>query len=127
MASAGHVVVSSRDSEVKPEKKEAEQFGFDAWPNCSSCTIWRLNFRCEVSSYASRLAQAMVWVNENLLSRGSRAHEHMKVGLHARLEVHKFRHVLSPLFNNCSSVEACVARLQSEHQHLHSRADLRLS
>ena len=90
------MVVSSRDSEVKSEKKEAELFDFEAWPNCSSCTIRRLTLFHHVLADWHK-----PWYgSKNLLSRGSRAHEHMKVGLHARLEVHKFRHVLIPLFNN---------------------------
>ena len=50
-----------KDSACK--KKEAEKLRFETWPNFRSFWIWRMNFRSEVSSGASRL-QARIWICE---------------------------------------------------------------
>ena len=47
-----------------PEKKEAETLEFEAWPDLRNFRIWRMNFRSEISSCASRPMEAMVCINE---------------------------------------------------------------
>ena len=52
-----------KDSASK--KKEAEKLDFEAWPTWVNIfRIWRINFRSEDSSSASRPTEAMVWINE---------------------------------------------------------------
>ena len=45
-------------------KKEAETLEFEAWPDFRNFRIWRMNYRSEVSSCASRPIEAVVWMSE---------------------------------------------------------------
>ena len=47
-----------------PEKKEAETLEFEAWLDHRNFRIWRMNFRSEISSCASRPLEAMVCISE---------------------------------------------------------------
>ena len=44
--------------------KEAEKLELEAWLGFRNFTIWRMNFRSEVSSCASRSIETMMWINE---------------------------------------------------------------
>ena len=53
-----------RERDNFPEKKKAQQLEFEACPDVRKFKIFRMNFRSEVSSCASRPIEAMVWMNE---------------------------------------------------------------
>ena len=52
------------ERDTNPEQKRAEILEFDANPEFSNFRIWRMSFRCEVSSSACRPIEALAWIHE---------------------------------------------------------------
>ena len=44
-----------------PKTKDTERLEFESCPNFNACGIWRMSVRCDVSTFATRLAQALSW------------------------------------------------------------------
>ena len=57
-------VLAEEPEQGEIRKKESEKLEFEAWLGFRNFRIFRMNFRSEVPSCASRPIEAMVWVNE---------------------------------------------------------------
>ena len=55
---------SNQQNSGVPQKKEAEQIGFEKFPGSNSCVIWKVLFKIEVCSSSSFPKEAMGWINE---------------------------------------------------------------
>ena len=77
---------------------------FEAWLGFGNISIWRMNFRCDVSSCASRPSAAMVWINGIESAKSV-----------ADLETSKYNHrvELQSNFETLGSKERVVSRRSS--------------